>query len=85
MRSGCHGERLGQSLEAADYVFVKVPDQAVWNVEAAFKAALHKTRCFKTQEDLISALRQFTLKNDHIIVMSNTGFEKIYKALVPVA
>ena len=75
MRLGAHADELAPSLRDADaVVFLKKPDLP-WDA-ARVTAALHgRGSTVPTVAELVAALRSAAKPGDHIVFMSNGGFE----------
>ncbi len=79
MRLGIHRERLPAALAAADGVYIYTPADLDWDAAAVFGdgAAL-----YGEVEQLVAALAAQARAGDHILIMSNGGFENIHQRLL---
>jgi len=75
MRAGAHAGDLAPSLRDADaVVFLQRPELA-WNAAAVADALGHRGRMAASVDALIQALREQAHAGDHVVFMSNGGFE----------
>ncbi|MEE1675330.1 UDP-N-acetylmuramate:L-alanyl-gamma-D-glutamyl-meso-diaminopimelate ligase [Agarivorans aestuarii] len=80
MKMGVHQERLAESLQVADMVFLYQPDasnQYIANTAAQLKNARVATSVNEIMEQVAEELT----KGDQVLVMSNGGFEGIHAKL----
>lgn len=83
MKQGVHKESLVQSCDIADYVFWLQPEGAVWDLEEALGAdpgGRHSV-CNST-EAIINRIAESATPGDHIVIMSNGGFDGIHQRLL---
>lgn len=79
MRSGVHSsESFVQALRSANQVILKKP--AAWDA-ADIISGLEQAQAFEQTDDIVNALRKGSRSGDHILVMSNTGFDGFFKKL----
>ena len=75
MRSGAHAEALAPSLDIADaVVFLHRPELA-WDAAKVVAAIRGDARTVPDADALIAALRQVVHPGDHVVFMSNGGFD----------
>ena len=75
MRAGAHADELAPSLRDADaVVFLQRPELA-WNAAAVTAALGRRGRTAASVDALIEALREQSRAGDHVVFMSNGGFE----------
>jgi UDP-N-acetylmuramate: L-alanyl-gamma-D-glutamyl-meso-diaminopimelate ligase len=75
MRSGAHSEGLATSLSDADaVVFLHKPDLP-WDAERITGALDGRGRTAPTVDALLALLRDSARSGDHVVFMSNGGFE----------
>ena len=75
MRSGAHADELASSLRDADAViFLRKPDLP-WDAEQVTAALSGRGSTAPNVQELIGALRTRAKPGDHIVFMSNGGFE----------
>ena len=88
MKMGVHKDTLAASLALADYVWLFQPDNIDWEIEAALKnqlAADKSSQVFtvlSSTQAIIDNVLQQVGAGDHIVVMSNGGFEGIHQRLL---
>jgi len=82
MRLGVHAGQLPASLAAADEVLVYAPKELNWDAEAVFAELGDKARVFGRVEHIVSELAAGAREGDHLLVMSNGGFENIHQRLL---
>ncbi|MCK5720294.1 MAG: UDP-N-acetylmuramate:L-alanyl-gamma-D-glutamyl-meso-diaminopimelate ligase [Thiomargarita sp.] len=81
MRMGVHKETLAPALQLADMVALYQPSNLDWSL-AEMANSLPNTQIFTTTESLITFLVKNAQAGDHIIIMSNGGFENIHQRLL---
>jgi len=81
MRLGLHKEDLVSALSDADAVALYQPENLNWSLFQVAKS-LHNGRVFKEVEALIEHLVATARSGDHILIMSNGGFEDIHHRLL---
>ena len=75
MRLGAHADELAPSLRDADIiVFLHKPDLA-WDAARVTAALGGRGSSAPTVPDLVAALRRAAQPGDHVVFMSNGGFE----------
>ena len=79
MKLGLHGERIRQALVEADYAVLLDAD----NVDmAAICASSDTVTHAATTDAIVETLGQFCQPGDHVLVMSNKGFNGIHDKLL---
>ena len=82
MRLGAHADELAPSLVDADaVVFLRQPE-LVWDAEKVTAALNGRGHTAATVEALIAALRDQAHAGDHVVFMSNGGFENAPRRFV---
>jgi len=82
MRLGAHADELAPSLVDADaVVFLQRPELA-WDAQKVTAALDGRGRTAATVEALITALRDQARAGDHVVFMSNGGFENAPRRFV---
>ncbi|WP_304636114.1 MULTISPECIES: UDP-N-acetylmuramate:L-alanyl-gamma-D-glutamyl-meso-diaminopimelate ligase [Pseudoalteromonas] len=80
MKMGVHQQTLIDSLDAADDVYLFEPENLSWSLkEYADKAGMH---CMKSTEEIITQVVGNSAPSQHILIMSNGGFEGIHQRLI---
>ena len=82
MRAGIHKHALAEALSGADLVCVYAPPELGWNLNESFKGLGKKLCVFPEVADIIKQLQRLRQRHDHILIMSNGGFENIYSRLI---
>jgi UDP-N-acetylmuramate: L-alanyl-gamma-D-glutamyl-meso-diaminopimelate ligase len=75
MRLGAHSRQIAPSLDAADAVVFLHRPELPWDAEAVVSALRGEGHKVPTVEALIDALKSIAREGDHIVFMSNGGFE----------
>lgn len=82
MRSGAHRETLVPALKEADRVLLAKPKGEDWGV-AKIAASLHMpAQVFAEVENIVLEIKNIAREGDHILIMSNTGFEGIHEKIL---
>ena len=75
MRLGAHADQIAPSLDAADLtIFLHRPELA-WDAGAVVAALRSPGEAVASVDSLIARIVQLALPGDHIVFMSNGGFE----------
>ena len=82
MRMGVLGDSLGPSLDEADQVYLYKPKGVNWQVEHAVSHRPDSGKIYADTQALIDSLVAQCQSGDHILVMSNGGFENIHERLL---
>ncbi|MCU7958911.1 MAG: UDP-N-acetylmuramate:L-alanyl-gamma-D-glutamyl-meso-diaminopimelate ligase [gamma proteobacterium symbiont of Bathyaustriella thionipta] len=82
MRMGVHANQLSRSLMAADLIFVYKPDDLQWDTRKLQAELTGKGKLFGSIEAIIQQLSEQARPNDHIVILSNGGFENIHQRLL---
>jgi UDP-N-acetylmuramate: L-alanyl-gamma-D-glutamyl-meso-diaminopimelate ligase len=82
MRLGVHRDTLGASLVHADRVYLYRPADLTWNLERVTRALNGTGSVHVTVEDILDVLSKEARAGDHVLVMSNGGFENIHARLL---
>jgi len=80
MKLGVHRDTLGESLEAADRVWVYRPPGIGWDISAALGASPAVSVCSDIA-DIVRSVAEFVAPADRLIVMSNGGFDNMHGRL----
>ncbi|MEN8174553.1 MAG: UDP-N-acetylmuramate:L-alanyl-gamma-D-glutamyl-meso-diaminopimelate ligase [Pseudomonadota bacterium] len=84
MRMGIHAERLPASLAAADRSLIYAPQNLGWDARALFAEMRDEVDILPSTEAIVLWLRQNAHKGDHVLVMSNGGFENLHQRVLDV-
>lgn len=82
MRMGAHGDALVTSFHAADAIHILKPDDKSWDVKTVLKSLGNKAFVHDTVSDIVDAVSKSAIKNNHILIMSNKGFDGIHEKLL---
>ncbi len=75
MRAGVHADELGPALIAADYVWLKTGDGIDWDPQVALAPLKGRCKIVTRVDDMLQQLRNNLTPGDHVVFMSNGGFE----------
>jgi UDP-N-acetylmuramate: L-alanyl-gamma-D-glutamyl-meso-diaminopimelate ligase len=75
MRLGAHAEALAPSLDHADAVVFLHRPELSWDASRVMTAIRGEARTAPTADSLIAALRALVRSGDHVVFMSNGGFD----------
>ncbi|MEW8046751.1 MAG: cyanophycin synthetase, partial [Candidatus Thiodiazotropha sp.] len=82
MKRGVHADRLADALRAADRVMMFMPDDLQWDAAAALASLGDRAELFSDTATMVSHAVETARPGDHILVMSNGGFEAIHQRLL---
>ena len=82
MRMGVHRNSLAASLAHADRVLLYAPGDLDWDMAACTADLGARRQVFDRVEDVIGDLNSGSLPGDHVVIMSNGGFQNIHQRLV---
>lgn len=82
MKRGVHKETLAASLSAADSVFIFQPDSIDWSVDDVAQQCSQEAYTSENIDHLVAQIVAKAQEGDHILVMSNGGFEGIHDKLL---
>ena len=82
MRMGVHGDSLSDSLQAADDICLYQPDGMDWNLSDVVSDSETKATIFSDTENIIDYVVDNAEPGDHVLIMSNGGFEAIHQRLL---
>jgi UDP-N-acetylmuramate: L-alanyl-gamma-D-glutamyl-meso-diaminopimelate ligase len=80
MRSGIHRETLGPSLHNADIVWLMRPKQD-WGITQIVATTSVPIVICDSITDIIEKVVKEAKRSDHIVIMSNSGFDNIHEKL----
>jgi len=84
MKMGVHKDTLAQSWQAADAVYVYEPQGLDWSLKEAAANSPAPTTVFNDVEKIVNVLQSEVRPGDHILIMSNGGFEGIHNRVLSV-
>ncbi|MES9922895.1 MAG: UDP-N-acetylmuramate:L-alanyl-gamma-D-glutamyl-meso-diaminopimelate ligase [Candidatus Thiodiazotropha endolucinida] len=82
MKRGVHADHLADALRAADQVMMFMPDDLQWDAAAALASLGDRAKLFSDTASMVSMAVEMARPGDHILVMSNGGFEAIHQRLL---
>ncbi len=82
MRTGVHKDQMKNALVQADKVFCKRPNALNWDLEPVLKSFSQPTILCDDANALVTKLVEELKPNDHVLIMSNSGFEGIHNKLL---
>ena len=75
MRAGVHADELGPALIAADYVWLKTGEGIDWDPQVALAPLEGRCKVVTRVDDMLQQLKASLNPGDHVVFMSNGGFE----------
>jgi UDP-N-acetylmuramate: L-alanyl-gamma-D-glutamyl-meso-diaminopimelate ligase len=78
MRMGVHKDTLANSWQKADEVYLYEPEGMDWSLVDSVAHSNAPTHCFRDVEKIVQGVCNVAQPGDHILVMSNGGFEGIH-------
>ena len=75
MRLGAHADALAPSLDLADAVVFLARPELPWDADKVVAAIRGQARAVADADALIAALRELARAGDHVVFMSNGGFD----------
>ncbi|MFP5348808.1 MAG: UDP-N-acetylmuramate:L-alanyl-gamma-D-glutamyl-meso-diaminopimelate ligase [Gammaproteobacteria bacterium] len=82
MRLGVHQDTLGPSLAAADRVLMLRPGDVKWDVDKVAQALAGRAQVCASTDQILATLERELRPADHVIIMSNGGFDNIHTRLL---
>ncbi len=82
MRAGVHREVLAASLDGADQVYIYSPPGLGWDIKASLRELGGKLHLCDNTQAIVNELGRDTSADDHILIMSNGGFENIHQRII---
>jgi UDP-N-acetylmuramate: L-alanyl-gamma-D-glutamyl-meso-diaminopimelate ligase len=79
---GVHREALTSALADADLVLVHAPATLGWDAAVALSALEGRLGVFGAVGDIVDELGQRSRRGDHVVIMSNGGFEGIHERVI---
>jgi UDP-N-acetylmuramate: L-alanyl-gamma-D-glutamyl-meso-diaminopimelate ligase len=75
MRAGVHANEMGPALMAADHVWLKTGEGIDWDPQVALAQLEGRCKVVTRVDDMLQQIRKYVNPGDHIVFMSNGGFE----------
>jgi UDP-N-acetylmuramate: L-alanyl-gamma-D-glutamyl-meso-diaminopimelate ligase len=82
MRMGVHSARLADSLSAADEVLLFAGPGLGWDPRQALSSLGERGQVFASVATIVDNVSARARPGDHILIMSNGGFEQIHQRLL---
>jgi UDP-N-acetylmuramate: L-alanyl-gamma-D-glutamyl-meso-diaminopimelate ligase len=82
MRLGAHAEQLAPSLAAADHVVFLQRPELPWDAQTVISALDGRAQAVASVDALLAAMRTKVRAGDHVVFMSNGGFESAPRRFV---
>jgi len=82
MKMGVHKDTLADSLTLADQVYLYQADNLGWDIQAELKNNTYSMHVFSSTQAIIDKVLAEVNADDHIIIMSNGGFEDIHQRIL---
>ena len=82
MKMGVHQDSLAQSWQLADEVLLFQPDNLSWSLNELIAQSDVSTQVYDDIENIIEDLLSKVKPQDHILIMSNGGFNGIHEKLL---
>lgn len=81
MRTGAHRDTIAPALNDADMVLIARPKDD-WGVDAIAQKLKMPAKVYNSSEEIIQAVINECKPQDHVLIMSNTGFDGIHEKLI---
>jgi UDP-N-acetylmuramate: L-alanyl-gamma-D-glutamyl-meso-diaminopimelate ligase len=75
MRAGVHANELGPALMAADHVWLKAGEGIDWDPQVALAPLDGRCKIVTRVDDMLQQMKSSLNPGDHVVFMSNGGFE----------
>jgi UDP-N-acetylmuramate: L-alanyl-gamma-D-glutamyl-meso-diaminopimelate ligase len=82
MKRGVHADQLAEALRSADYIYLHTSPELEWDAEQALAPLGEKARLLNDTQAIVDRLVNMARPGDHLLVMSNGGFEGIHQRLL---
>ncbi len=82
MKMGSHKDKLAEALGGADMVYFFQPANISWNISEYMKSMDNRCYVSTSVEEIINTVVSDKQAEDHIVIMSNGGFDNIHHRLV---
>lgn len=82
MRLGVHKDSLAQALEAADEIVLLQPPEMSWRLSDVMRPLGERLHVYERVEDIVNYLAPRLREGDHVLIMSNGGFERLHERLI---
>ncbi|NNM59370.1 MAG: UDP-N-acetylmuramate:L-alanyl-gamma-D-glutamyl-meso-diaminopimelate ligase [Legionellales bacterium] len=83
MKAGVHKDTLLDSLRDADRIFLARPEEgASWGLDQLVAHSHHRAQVLNHADEIVAEIVKIAEPGDHIVVMSNKGFDGIHQKLL---
>ena len=82
MRMGMHKDKIADSLAAADQVLLYQPEGLDWDMDTVIAGLKNQGHLMNSVDAIVQYISDNAQAGDHILVMSNGGFEGIHDKLL---
>jgi UDP-N-acetylmuramate: L-alanyl-gamma-D-glutamyl-meso-diaminopimelate ligase len=82
MKQNVHTHRLSDALRLADRVMLFAPNDLEWDAERVMAPLGSRAEVFHDTQEMIDRALEFVEPGDHVLIMSNGGFEAIHQRLL---
>ena len=82
MRKGVHQGTIKDALTMADIVICKRPVTENWDLKTVLENFSQPTALFDEVDSIVEALAKELKPGDHVVVMSNSGFDGIHQKIL---
>ena len=82
MRMGVHAGALSESLQQADDICIYQPAGLDWNMTEVFADSAKPATICASTDDIIDHVKTMVKPGDHVLIMSNGGFEGIHARMI---
>ncbi|MEJ2404042.1 MAG: UDP-N-acetylmuramate:L-alanyl-gamma-D-glutamyl-meso-diaminopimelate ligase [Candidatus Thiodiazotropha sp.] len=82
MKLGVHAARLAPSLQQADRVLLFAPPGLAWDAQQTLAPLGERVEIFNQTQAMVDRVLALAQPGDHLLVMSNGGFESIHQRLL---
>ncbi len=82
MRMGMHKDKIANSLTASDQVLLYQPEGLDWDMDTVIAGLKNQGHLMNSVDAIVQYISDNAQAGDHILVMSNGGFEGIHDKLL---
>jgi UDP-N-acetylmuramate: L-alanyl-gamma-D-glutamyl-meso-diaminopimelate ligase len=82
MKMGVHKSQLAQSWQGADHVILFEPPGLDWSLKELVANSKIDVDLYQNVEEIVTQVTHFANAGDHVLVMSNGGFEGIHNRIL---
>jgi len=82
MRAGIHQKTIADALQVADQVVMLQPPKQTWDLQPVLKQLSGRAAAYSDVEEIVQNLLPQLKANDHVLIMSNKGFDNIHQRLL---